>query len=105
MSFKKIALAVLAAAAVVPAMAQPAANVNPDVLKRAEVLADLDMWQAAGMPNVAALAEIGIDPTQTAQYRKYSELRNSPQFVAAVQSHLGGNTAVAGQADIAGTAE
>jgi Ni/Co efflux regulator RcnB len=86
MSFKKIALAVLAAAAVVPAMAQSAANVNPDTLKRAEVQADLD-------------------PTQTSEYRQYQALRSGPQFAAAVQAHLGGNTALAGQPETAGTAE
>jgi hypothetical protein len=105
MSFKKIALAVLAAAAVVPAMAQSAANVNPDTLKRAEVQADLALWHAAGMPNVAAQAEIGVDPTQTSEYRQYQALRSGPQFAAAVQAHLGGNTALAGQPETAGTAE
>ncbi|ARU05310.1 hypothetical protein CCO03_12005 [Comamonas serinivorans] len=104
MSFKKIALAVLATAAVLPAMAQSAANVSPDVLKRAEVLADLDMWYAAGMHHVQGQWEIG-DASQTPEFRKYQELRNSPQYVAAVQARLSGDTALASKAGGAQAAE
>jgi hypothetical protein len=46
------------------------------------------MWHAAGMPNVAAQSEIGVDVTQTPQYRAYTELRHGPRYTAAVQSHL-----------------
>ena len=94
MSFKHIALAVLSAAVMVPAMAQQAPNA--ETLKRAEVLADLQLWHEAGMQNVAAEIEIG-QGQNTAEYRKYQALRNSPRFAQAVQAQLG-NTAVAGQA-------
>ena len=102
MSFKHIALAVLSAAVMVPAMAQQS-PVNAEALKRAEVLADLQMWHEAGMHNVAAEIEIG-QGQNTAEYRKYQALRNSPRFAQAVQAQLG-NTAVAGQAGAQSAAE
>lgn len=102
MSIKHIALAVLSAAVMVPAMAQQS-PVNTEALKRAEVLADLQMWHEAGMHNVAAEIEIG-QGQNTAEYRKYQALRNSPRFAQAVQAQLG-NTAVAGQAGAQSAAE
>ena len=96
MSIKHITLAVLSAAAMLPAMAQQAPAVSAETLQRAEVLADLQLWHEAGMPNVAADIELG-QGQNTAEYRKYQALRNSPRFAQAVQAQLG-NTAVAGKA-------
>ena len=101
MSFKHIALAVLSAAVMVPAMAQQAPNA--ETLKRAEVLADLQLWHEAGMQHVAAEIDIG-QGQNTAEYRKYVELRNGPRFAQAVQAQLG-NTALAGQPSAAQAAE
>ena len=104
MSVKTIALAVIASAFMLPVMAQQS-PVDASSLKRAEVLADLDLWREAGMQNVAAGAELGDDATHTAEYSKYLSLRNSPRFAQAVQSHLGNNTALAGQAGASTAAE
>lgn len=103
MSVKTIALAVIASAFMLPVMAQQS-PVDASSLKRAEVLADLDLWHEAGMQNVAAEAELG-DATRTAEYNKYLSLRNSPRFAQAVQSHLGNKTALAGQAGASTAAE
>ena len=48
--------------------------------------------------------EIG-DASQTPEFRKYQELRNSPQYVAAVQARLSGDTALASKAGGAQAAE
>lgn len=58
-------------------------------ITRAEVLADLEMWNRAGLnkyPSAHGYPEI----TQTREYqsalRKYMNLRNGPEYQAAVQN-------------------
>jgi len=90
MFVKHLAIALLVSAGV-PVYAQPTTLTpkhDTSELRRAEVLADLDIWSTAGMRDVTALAEIGEDITQTQQYRHYLELRNGPQFQATVKRRL-----------------
>lgn len=54
-------------------------------LSRAEVIADLRLWQRAGVDRFAEVQEYGL---QTSEYQKafaeYQRLRNSPAFAAEV---------------------
>jgi len=54
-------------------------------LSRAEVIADLHLWQRAGVDRFSDVQEYGL---QTSEYQKafaeYQRLRNSPAFAAEV---------------------
>jgi hypothetical protein len=60
--------------------------VTTSQLTRAEVLADLEVWQLAGMPNFAR-GDTDIDPSSVeymAAQAKYQQLAHSPDFTQRV---------------------
>ncbi|WP_370681475.1 hypothetical protein [Comamonas sp. GB3 AK4-5] len=68
--------------------------------QRAEVRADLELWHQAGMsflPSPAAYPQV----RETAQYRKYEQLRNGPAFQEAVAKYLPASHTLAQQGEIA----
>lgn len=68
-------------------------------LSRAEVLADLNLWNRAGLSQANAGDRTpDVDPAYQARLAEYRSLRSGPEFVAEV-SRLGGNVSrIAGQA-------
>jgi hypothetical protein len=68
-------------------------------LSRAEVQADLNLWNRAGLGQVNAGDRTpDADPTYQARVAEYQRLRSGPEFVAEVR-RLGGEVSrVAGQA-------
>lgn len=67
----------------------PSAKDEGRAITRAEVLADLEMWNSAGLnkyPSAHGYPEI----TQTSEYqnslREYRRLRNGPEYQAAVEN-------------------
>jgi hypothetical protein len=67
--------------------------------QRAEVKADLEMWHQAGMsflPSPVIYPEV----RDTAEYRKYEQLRNSPAFQDAVAKYLPVGHTLAQQGEI-----
>lgn len=86
----------LLAAALPQAHAETTATgVSGSQLSRAEVIADLRLWQRAGVDRFVDVQEYGL---QTSEYQKafaeYQRLRNSPAFaeeVARVKSEQAGH--------------
>lgn len=76
-----------------PVMAQnPAASATDAQLSRAQVLADLDMWHAAGMtymPSASAFQELALSSEYQRGMARYEQLRAGPSYQQAVAKHLG----------------
>lgn len=66
-------------------------------LKRAEVQADLELWHKAGMSFLAPAVQYS-DVKESAEYRRYQQLRNGPAFQEAVAKHMGAAQTTAQQA-------
>ncbi|AVS76052.1 DUF4148 domain-containing protein [Paracidovorax cattleyae] len=101
------ALAFAGAASAAPASqedwfgAEPAVQGKP--LSRAEVAADLALWDRAGLRGVgegdrSALA----DPANEQRLAEYHRLRSGPEYLAEVRRQGGEDRSVAGQATAAG---
>lgn len=81
------AVGVLAGASVATA-AEPVAAQQAQTLTRAQVLADLEMWDRAGMnryPSEIAYPDVKGTADYQANLNEYHRLRSGPEFQAAVQ--------------------
>lgn len=70
--------------------AAPAAASN-QALQRAQVLAELELWQASGMtylPSASASPEITASGEYQRALARYEQLRNGPAFQQAVARNL-----------------
>lgn len=80
---------------------EPAVQGTP--LSRAEVAADLALWNRAGLGHSMEGERNAVsDPTYATRLAEYRRLRSGPEYVAEVRRQGGTVSAVAGQPSAAG---
>lgn len=90
---RKVLLAIACVATVLGAAsaanaAEPVAAQKNQTTTRAEVLADLEMWDRAGMnryPSEIGYPDVKLNADYQANLSEYHRLRNGPEFQQAVQ--------------------
>ncbi|MDH5857981.1 DUF4148 domain-containing protein [Lampropedia aestuarii] len=90
---RKVLLAIACVATVMGAAnaanaAEPLAVQNSQSTTRAEVLADLEMWDRAGMnryPSEVGYTDVKLNADYQASLSEYHRLRSGPEFQQAVQ--------------------